>query len=130
MNSDLNGVLTDVKLMAKKILVAAGTQTAAGVDLRDFIGELMVIIATEGDNGDGGATIVVSILGSADNTTFATFAGAPAPTTITAASALNSVSVDTRNPACPRYIQAHALTASTTATFVTGVVGLGLKQRI
>lgn len=114
--------------MAKKILVAAGTQTAVGIDTRDFIGAIDLIIATEGDNGDGGATVVFTVLTSSDNTTFATFSGAPTPVTVTAASAINTMAVDTRATGISRYIQLKALTASTTATFNTAAIAGGVKQ--
>jgi hypothetical protein len=127
MPTDLNGQLTHVALMSKKILVAAGTQTADGVDVRDFIGNLKVTIHSLGDNGDGGATIVYSLQDSADNTTFAALSS-PAPVTVTAASFTTSIAVDTR--ATRRYLQAKALTASSTATFVAGIIGVGLKQRV
>lgn len=125
--TDLNGQLTAVGLMSKKILVASGTQTAAGVDLRDFVGNLKVTIHSVGENGDGGATIVYSFLDSADDTTY-TALTTPAPITVTAATVTTSVSVDTR--AVRRFLQAKALTASTTATFTVGIVGAGLKQRV
>lgn len=128
MNVQSSGQRVYKTAMAKKILVAAGTQTAAGIDTRDFIGTIDVIVASEGDNGDAGATIVYSVLTSADNTTFATFAGQPTPVTVTAASAINTLSVDTRATGISRYIQFKGLTASTTATFNTAAIASGVKQ--
>ena len=128
MNAQSSGQRTGKLLMAKKILVAAGTQTGAGVDTRDFVGSLDAVIATEGDNGDGGATIVFTFLTSSDNTTFATYAGAPTPITVTAASALNTAGIDTRATGVLRYVQLKGLTASTTATFNTAAIAVGTKQ--
>lgn len=125
--TDLNGQLTAVGLMSKKILVAAGTQTATGVDLRDFVGNLKVTIHSIGENGDGNATIVYSLQDSSDDTTY-TALTTPAPVTVTAATFTTSITVDTR--AVRRFLQAKALTASTTATFTVGIVATGLKQRV
>jgi hypothetical protein len=128
MNLTSSGNRIGKLLMAKKILVAAGTQTAAGLDTRDFIGTIDAIVASEGDNGDGGATIVFTVLTSSDNATFATYAGAPTPVTVTAASAINTLAIDTRATGIARYVQLKALTASTTATFNTAAIAYGVKQ--
>src|SRR5512146_2979061 len=93
--TDLNGQLAAGALMAKHVLVAAGTQTAAGVDLKDFVGECKAIIY--GVQGSAECAIVFSFQDSSDNSTFATFAGAPTPITTTAASLLTAVAIDTRN---------------------------------
>ena len=123
---DIPGHVTTSKLMCKNILVASGTQTAAGVDVKDFIGELAVIIATESQAADGSTTGVFTLQDSADNTTFATFAGAPTPVTVTAASAQSTVTLDQRN--CRKYVQAKAVVTGTTATFATYIGLVGVKQ--
>lgn len=128
MNVQSSGQRTNVGLMAKKVLVAAGTQTGTGVDTRDFVGALDAIIVSLGDNGDGGATIVYSVLTSADNTTFATYAGAPTPMTQTAANATHTFAIDTRATGVARYVQLKALTSSTTATFNVAATASGTKQ--
>lgn len=127
MNVQSSGQRSAVKLMNKKILVAAGTQSTA-FDSRDFVGSLDAVIYSDGDNGDGGATIVFSFETSADNTTYVTYAGAPTPITVTAASATNTCAIDTRATGCLRYIRFKALTASTTATFNVAAVAHGTKQ--
>lgn len=128
MNIQSSGQKSPVLLMAKKVLVAAGTQTGTGIDTRDYVGVMDALIASEGDNGDNGASIVFTVLTSADNTTFATYAGAPTPVTVTAASARNNIAIDTRASGIQRYIQLKALTSSTTATFNVSAQATGVKQ--
>ena len=120
-----NGALNSEVLINKHLLVAAGTQTAAGVDLRDYIGEVKVILTWSGAAADGANSMQASILDSADNTTFAanthaTFAA------VTATSGQVSVGLDTRK--FNRYVQGKLVTASTTATFTTSMVAVGVKQ--
>lgn len=127
LNPDLNGALTSTTLLNKHVLVAAGTQTGAGVDLTGYVGNLMVILSAAGANGDNGATITYSLLDSADNTTF-TALTTPTFAAVTAASTLATVALDPK--AVRRYVQFKALTASTTATFTTSAVMVGLKNRV
>ena len=123
---DLNGELTAFTVIpGVNLLVAAGTQTYAGVDIQDYIGNLKLIFTWAGAAADGANSLAVSILDSADNTTFAATAGLPTFAAITATSGEVSVALDTRN--CRRYIQGKLLTASTTATFRNAMVGVGLK---
>jgi len=124
---DLNGELTAFTVIpGVNLLVAAGTQTYAGVDIQDYIGNLKLIFTWAGAASDGANSLQVSILDSADNTTFAATAGLPTFAPITATSGDVSVALDTRN--CRRYIQGKLLTASTTATFRNAMVGVGLKN--
>ena len=127
LNPDLNGALTSTTLLNKHVPVAAGTQTGAGVDLTGYVGNLMVILSAAGANGDNGATITYSLLDSADNTTF-TALTTPTFAAVTAASTLATVALDPK--AVRRYVQFKALTASTTATFTTSAVMVGLKNRV
>jgi hypothetical protein len=125
--SDINGSLTAFSLVpAVNLLVAAGTQTYAGVDLQDYINNVKLIFTHAGAAADGSNSLQVSILDSADNTTFAATAGLPTFAAITADSGTVSVALDTRN--CRRYIQGKLLTSSTTATFRSALIGVGLKQ--
>lgn len=121
---DFQGQLSTANAGIAHLLVAAGTQTYAGVDLKDFVGDVSGIINLA--QGSAGATVVVSWLDSADNSTFATFAGAPTPLTLTDTNLITAVQIDTRN--CKRYVQAKYLTASTTATFDLSTVIVGVKQ--
>jgi hypothetical protein len=127
--SDLNGSLTAFALVpAVNLLVAAGTQTYAGVDLQDYINNIKLTFTWAGAAADGSNSLAVSILDSADNTTFAATAGLPTFAAITADSGTVSVALDTRN--VRRYIQGKLLTSSTTATFRSALLGVGLKQVI
>jgi len=124
---DYNGELTAfTPIPGVNLLVAAGTQTYAGVDMQDFIGVCKLSFTWAGAAADGSNSLAVSILDSADNTTFAASAGLPTFAAITATSGTVSVGLDTR--ACKRYIQGKLLTASTTATFRSAMIGVGLKQ--
>lgn len=126
MNPDIAGQLSASQLMAKNILVAAGTQTAAGVDISGFIENCMVIITYTGAAADGSHSMQYSLLDSADNTTFAASSYLPTVAATTATSNTIKIPLDTRN--CKKYIQLKALTSSTTATFITGSVVCGLAQ--
>lgn len=126
MNPDINGMLTTSPLLVKNVLVAAGTQTAAGVDLMTFIENCKITVSWTGAAADGSTSMQYSILDSADNTTFAATAGLPTFAAVTATSGTMSVALDTRN--CKRYIQGKALTSSTTATFVSAMFVTGMPQ--
>src|SRR5687768_9597923 len=102
-------------LASKHGLVAAGTATFAGVDFRDYIGEVNIILASASPVTDGSTTLQAALLHSADNTTFVTWADAPTFSAITAATATQSVSLDTRK--CSRYVQFRHIITGTTATF-------------
>jgi hypothetical protein len=126
---DLNGELSEFALIpAVNLLVAAGTQTYAGVDVQEYIGNIKLIFTHAGAAADGSNSLQVSILDSADNTTFAASAGLPTFAAITASSGTVSVALDTR--ACKRYVQGKLLTSSTTATFRSALIGVGLKETI
>lgn len=124
-NPDLNGQLNVAKLCAKRVAVGAGTQTFAGVDLRDFINNVKIIVAHTEFSGSGTHSIQYSLQDSADNATFAATAGLPTVAANTAADTVIEFALDTRN--CRRYVQLKALTASTTATYDIGAVAVGLK---
>ncbi len=125
---NLDGELTALNFMVKHALVASGTATFAGVDIRDFIGDIKLVLTALSPVGDGSTTATISLLQSADNTTFATWAAAPTFSPITATTGLASVSLDTRS--CQRYIQAKHVVTGTTATFDIALVGVGIKQRL
>jgi len=125
---NLDGAETAVNLVVRHALVAAGTTTFAGVDLNDFIGELKLIVATFSPVADGSTTAQISLLDSSDNSTFATFAGAPTFAPITGTAGLLTAQLARR--ACRRYVQAKYVVTGTTATFDIAVVGVGVKQVI
>lgn len=127
--TDYNGLLSAIApILPVNLLVAAGTQTYAGVDLQTFIGVIKLTLTWAGAAADGSHSLQASILDSADNTTFAASAGLPTFAAQTATSGTVSVGLDTR--ACKRYVQAKLLTASATATFRTAMTGVGLAQVI
>lgn len=122
---DLNGELTSALLMNKHALVAAGTATFASVDLQDFIGSCKVTLNATSPVADGSTTLTVSLLDSADNTTF-TALTSPTFAPVTGTLSAQSVSLDTRS--VRRYLQAKHVVTGTTATFTTAVTLVGLKQ--
>ncbi len=126
MSPDINGQLTALQLASKRVAVGAGTQTFAGVDVKDFMNNCKVVITHNEFSGSGATSIVYSFLDSADNTTFAASAYLPAATTTTAAGPVIEIALNTRN--VKQYVQLKALTSSTTATFDIGAVLIGLKQ--
>lgn len=126
MNPDLNGQTTALQLCAKRVAVGAGTQTFAGVDIKDFIEGCKIVIVHNEFSGSGSTSIQYSLLDSTDNTTFAASAYLPTVAANTAASATIEIPLDTDN--CKRYLQLKALTASATATFDIGAVFVGVKQ--
>ena len=125
MSADLNGQLTPVVLLQKNILVASGTATIAGVDLKDFVGNLKLILSYVQPSGGGGMQI--SLLDSADNTTFSALSS-PTFANQTASSGTVEVALDTRN--CKRYLQCQHVVTGTTATFTASLIGVGMKQVI
>ena len=123
--NDFSGILTPAAACTGvHLLVADGTKTYAGVDLKDYVGTVKALTTLNQESG--AATVVVSWLDSADNSTFATFAGAPTPLTLTQTNLLTYSTIDTRN--CKRYVQVKYLTASTTATFNLATVLVGTKN--
>ena len=126
---DYNGLLTAINpIPGVNLLVAAGTQTYTGVDVSSFIGVIKLTFVWAGAAADGTNSLQVSILDSADNTTFAASSGLPTFAAMTATSGTASVGLDTR--ACKQYIQGKLLTSSTTATFRCAMIGVGLAQVI
>ena len=128
MNFQCNdGQLDVVQLIpGKHGLVAAGTATFAGVDLKDFIGDVKVILSSSSPITDGSTTLQINLLESADNTTFATWAAAPTFAAVTGSTGLVEVTLDTR--ACKRYVQGRHVITGTTATHTFSLIGVGTKQ--
>lgn len=118
--------LTAVTLAVKQGLVAAGTATFVGVDLRDFIGEVKLTLFSTSPVADGSTTLTADLLHSSDNTTFVTWADRPTFSAITATTAQQTVSLDTRK--CSRYVQFRHTITGTTATFTHACIGVGTKQ--
>ncbi len=107
--------------------ITAETTTVAGVDLKDFIDDVLIVLSSQRPNASAGATLNVTFKDSPDNSTFTAVSGGPtialaAATTTTTATA----SISTR--AIQRYLQASYICAGTTGTFDASVIGIGLKQ--
>ncbi len=110
----------------------AETTTVAGVDLKDFVDELLVIMSIKRPNAVAG-THSVTFKDSPDNSTFTAVSGGPTALTTptfaavtTATETTATVSINTR--AIQRYLQVAYITIGTTATYNTSVVAVGLKQ--
>lgn len=125
-NPDLSGQLTALKLATKRVAVGAGTQTFAGIDLQNFVNNMKIMVSWSEFSTSGVTSLQISLLDSADNTTFAASSYLPTVAANTNSDALLEIPLDTRN--CKRYVQLKALTASTTATFDIGAIACGLKQ--
>lgn len=126
MNPGIKDQYTSARLCAKRVAVGAGTQTFAGIDLLNFIGDILISINHTELSGSGATSIQYSFLDSADNSTFATQAYLPTVAANTADAATIEVGLDKHK--CRQYLQIKALTASTTATFDIGAVAFGMKQ--
>lgn len=113
-------------LAVKHGLVAAGTATFAAIDLIDYIGEVKLILNSTSPVADGSTTLQASLLHSADNTTFVTWADAPTFSAITGTSSTQTVSLDTRKTS--RYVQFKHVITGTTATFTHACFAVGTKQ--
>jgi hypothetical protein len=125
MTSDINGLTSTVSLLQKNILVASGTATIAGVDLKDFIGNMKLILNYA--QPSAGAGLQISLLDSADNTTFSALSS-PTFANQTASSGTVEVALDLRN--CKRYVQCQHVVTGTTGTFTASLIGVGIKQVI
>src|SRR5690242_7183844 len=126
MNPGTKGQYSSSSLCAKRVAVGAGTQTFAGIDLQQYIGDLLISISHNEFSGSGSTSIQYSFLDSSDNSTFATAAYLPTVAANTAAAATIEVGLDKHQ--CKRYVQIKALTATTTATFDIGATAFGMKQ--
>lgn len=125
MSADLAGELSAVHFLQKSIAVGSGTATVAGVDLKDFVGTMKIILTYAEINGLN-PSLAIHFLDSADNTTFAAITAPSIATQTATATQIVSTQLDTR--AVNRYVQAKHVQTGTTTTTVTSVVGIGLKQ--
>lgn len=119
-----DGTTLPAAFINAQVLVASGTGTVAGVDVRDFIGDVKILLAVSQQSASAGCQI--SMLQSSDNTTFATWADAPTFSNITGATSLQSASLDTRK--CQRYVQGKYIVTGTTGSFAIALIGVGTKQ--
>lgn len=113
-------------LANKHALVAAGTATFPGVDLKDYIGEVLIVLSCASPVTDGSTTLQADLLHGSDNSAFVAWADRPTFAPITAATATQAVSLDTRK--CSRYVQFRHIVTGTTATYTHSCVAIGTKQ--
>ena len=102
---------------------AAGTQTPAGVDIRDYQGILAVVVELK--TGATG-TLDVKVQDSADNITFADISPVVSIATMSTVASVQAIAVDTR--LARRYIRAYAVI--TTGPSLFAVYAVGAKQFI
>ncbi len=107
----------------------AETTTVVGVDLQDYIDDLLVVLSVKRPNNSATTTCSVTFKDSADNSTF-TALTSPTFATIAASNTqtVTTVSINTR--AIRRYLQVAYITEGTTGTFNCSVVGIGTKQLV
>jgi hypothetical protein len=105
----------------------AETTTVAGVDLKDFIDDLLVVFSYKRPNASAGAAIAVTFKDSPDNSTF-TALSTPTFATLAATDTQGSATVSINTRAIQRYLQVAYITTGTTGTYNASVVGIGLKQ--
>jgi hypothetical protein len=124
---DLNGENTAIALLPPTANTAA-TTTYAGVDLQAVVGNVLVTLNWVRPNAATG-TLALSILDSADNTTFAANATTGVISNVgTATSGIAQCAIDTR--AVKRYVQPQLTATGTTATWTGSLVIAGLKSII
>ena len=122
---DLNGENTAIAFLPPTAITAA-TTTYAGVDLQSYIGNVLVTLNWVRPNAATGA-LSLSILDSADNTTFAANAATGVISNVTTAtSGCVQCAIDTR--AVKRYVQPQLTCTGTTATWTASLVIAGLKE--
>ncbi len=125
---DLDNELTSFELLpARQQAVGAGTQTYAGVDIKDYVGKIKCTYSSFIPHEAATNSVVLSILDSADNSTFAANSDIT-PVTYTASAATGNIVVDTRKT--KRYIQGKHVFSGATMTVALSLVGVGQKQVI
>ena len=107
----------------------AETTTVVGVDLKDFVDDLLIVLSSKRPNASAATTFTCTFKDSPDNSTFTAVSGGPTLTVAAAATeTTTTVSISTR--AIARYLQASYIAVGTTGTFDVSIVGIGLKQVI
>lgn len=107
----------------------AETTTVVAVDLNNYIDDLLLILNVKRPNASAG-TLAVTFLDSPDNTNFTALTSPTFANITTATETTATVSISRK--AVQRYLQAKATTssASSTGTYVTSIVGVGMKQLV
>lgn len=120
--------LTTVQLLTPTNTVAE-TTTVAGVDLKDFVDDVLVVLSYKRPNASAGASCAVTFKDSPDNSTF-TALTTPTFATLAAADTQGSATVSINTRAIQRYLQVAYITAGATGTFNASVLAIGVKQVI
>lgn len=127
MATDFDGKLSTAHFLTRTISVGSGTGTVAGVDLKDFVGEMKLILTYAEVNGLN-PLLIMGFKDSADNSTFAAITAPSFSSQTTTATNIATTTLDTR--AVRRYLQASYVQTGTTTTTAVSVVGVGLKQLV
>lgn len=102
------------------------TSTSAGVDIRDYIGRMAILLSCGAATAGTAPTVTVKIQGSPDNSTFTDITGAVF-TAVTTVASFQQIALDVDS--APRYIRAVATVGGTdTPTFAYAVMGYGAKK--
>lgn len=119
---DLKNLLTHTS--HSNIVAKTATFNATGLDLKDYIGNVLVV-QNVGTVSGTSPTLDGTIEDSADNSTFAAVTGY-AFTQVTASNSTQTMNVDTRK--VRRYIRYTGTIGGTSPSFTMGVTIHGLKQ--
>lgn len=123
----LGQLLQTVHLLPMQSVTATGNGT--GVDIRDFVGELAVLLTAKNTAG-ATPTLDVTLEHSDDDSTYAAISGA-AFTQVTDAGTLAAVleKITVRADQVKRYVRAvKTLGGTTSPAFMTACVAVGVKQ--
>lgn len=116
------GYLPSLSLIPGQAIAASANGT--GVDVKDFIGNLQILLDAGAGTGTT-PTLDIKLQDSPDNTTFADLAG-KAFTQVTTVASRQQMVLDTN--ACNRYVRAVATVGGTTPSFPISVQAVGVKQ--
>ncbi len=120
--------LTVVQLLTPTNTTAE-TTTVAGVDLKDFVDDVLVVLSYKRPNASAGAAMAISFKDSTDNSTFAALT-TPTFVSLAAADTQGSATVSINTRAINRYLQVAYTTTGSTGTFNASIVAVGVKQVI
>jgi hypothetical protein len=108
------------------VATVTSTSTGAGIDIRDYIGRMAVILTCGAKTAGTNPTITVKLQDSPDNSTFTDISGA-AFTAVTTTASFQQIAIDCDKQ--ERYIRAVGTVGGTdTPTFAYAVIGYGVKK--
>lgn len=109
------------------VATVTSTSTGSGIDVRDYVGRIAVILDSGAASAGTSPTLNVKIQSSADNSTFADISGATFTQVTDAAASFQQIAIDVDSTA--RYIRAVGTVGGTsTPTFTYSVTGYGAKK--